>query len=181
VVVKISFVMVKLESDKRKLKEPMEREDASLSPNSKATQFIDVTSSTDEQAIFFLKKNNNNLDDAISDFFDFNGTPESPSDSLSDDPDLHTAQINSFIKITSSTEQAALFFLKREHFDLNAAVLSFLTANNGTIPSTSDEVSDEAQEDCAGGRSGTFPSNEVQDSDSTSDEAQDDCAGDRRR
>jgi UBX domain-containing protein 1 len=51
-----------------------------------------------------------------------------------------TELINSFIEITSSTQQEALFFLESHNFDLDAAVSSFLdntaTINNddNTIP-----------------------------------------------
>jgi len=44
-----------------------------------------------------------------------------------------TALINSFIEITSSTKQEALFFLESHNFDLDAAVSSFLD-NDTTIP-----------------------------------------------
>lgn len=54
---------------------------------------------------------------------------ENPKPSSSDS----TALINSFIEITSSTKQEALFFLESHNFDLDAAVSSFLD-NDTTLP-----------------------------------------------
>lgn len=44
------------------------------------------------------------------------------------------ALINSFIEITSSTQQEALFFLESHNFDLDAAVSTFLDNDNAAIP-----------------------------------------------
>ncbi|KAK2431208.1 plant UBX domain-containing protein [Trifolium repens] len=50
-----------------------------------------------------------------------------------------TELINSFIEITSSTQQEALFFLESHNFDLDAAVSSFLD-NNATINNDDDNT-----------------------------------------
>jgi hypothetical protein len=94
----------------------MERD---LNPNSEeATLFVNVTSSTDEDAIFFLQRNNNNVDDAVADFYAFKCDTVSPSHSLTDDLPL-TAQGDTVLPVQS-----------------------FSTAKNFTFPSTS--TSDEA-------------------------------------
>lgn len=48
--------------------------------------------------------------------------------------DANAALINSFIEITSSTQQEALFFLESHNFDLDAAVSTFLDNDNTAIP-----------------------------------------------
>ncbi|CAK8538496.1 unnamed protein product [Lathyrus sativus] len=48
--------------------------------------------------------------------------------------DANAALINSFIEITSSTQQEALFFLESHNFDLDAAVSTFFENDNAAIP-----------------------------------------------